>query len=315
MPIKGRVSTTLMILGAILTLAVAVSNAEGEQKSATDDSAIRQAVKTYVEAFNKGDAGAVSSLWSDDAEYVNSSGDVFKGRKEIEALFNKFFEENKELKIDVVVSSIRFPSPEEAVETGTANVKREGAPPQESYYVAEYKKNAGEWKLTNVKEEENSDAYEHLKQLGWLIGEWTDQDENASVTTDYQWCKNKSFITGSFTVYIEDKVDLQGTQVIGWDPAAKEIRSWIFDSLGGFGAAVWTNKDNQWTAESKSVLSDGTKASAINIYTYVDDNTYTFQSIGRQVSGKPLPNIDEVTVVRKQPAEAAPQTDANGVKQ
>ena len=29
------------------------------------------------------------------------------------------------------------------------------------------------------------------------------------------------------------------TQRIGWDPAAKQIRSWEFDSEGGFGEGTW----------------------------------------------------------------------------
>ena len=40
--------------------------------------------------------------------------------------------------------------------------------------------------------------------------------------------------------------DLEGTQVIGWDPAAGTIRSWMFDSDGGFGEGTWSKKDNSW---------------------------------------------------------------------
>ena len=53
--------------------------------------------------------------------------------------------------------------------------------------------------------------------------------------------------------------------------------------------------------KSSSVLSTGEKASAINTYTYVDDNIFTFQSVGREIGGEPMPDIEAVTVVRKQP--------------
>jgi hypothetical protein len=37
----------------------------------------------------------------------------------------------------------------------------------------------------------------------------------------------------------------------------------------------------------------------MNIYTYVDPNTFAWQSVSREVGGELLPDIDEVTVVRK----------------
>ena len=64
--------------------------------------------------------------------------------------------------------------------------------------------------------------------------------------------------------------DLEGTQVIGWDPAAGTIRSWMFDSDGGFGEGIWTKNDNTWIVKFSQVLPDGRKASATNIYTLVD---------------------------------------------
>jgi len=306
--VKSRVITTLLLIGAILVVSITESPGQEQQKPLTDEAAIRMAVQSYVEAFNKGDAAAVASFWSDDAEYVSPSGDRLKGRKKIEAFLKKFFEENKDLKIEASSSSIRFPSANRAVESGKATVTRPGQTPEESLYVAEYVKRREMWKLTSVKEEECSVGYEHLKDLEWLIGEWIDKDENATLDTTYQWSKNKSFITGSFTVYVEGRVDLQGSQIIGWDPVGKTIRSWMFDSQGGFGQATWSRNGNQWIVESSSVLSNGEKASAINIYTHIDNSTFTFQSIGRQIGAELIPNIEEVFVVRKQPVASSTRT-------
>jgi hypothetical protein len=49
-------------------------------------------------------------------------------------------------------------------------------------------------------------------------------------------------------------------------------------------------------------LPDGNRSSAVNIITPVDENSFTWQSINREVAGDILPNVDEVLVVRK-PAE------------
>ena len=40
----------------------------------------------------------------------------------------------------------------------------------------------------------------------------------------------------------KDGFQLSGTEVIGWDPTSRSIRSWVFDSDGSFGQAVWTRR-------------------------------------------------------------------------
>ena len=118
-----------------------------------------------------------------------------------------------------------------------------------------------------------------------------------------RWTKNKSFITRSFGVSVKGRTDLEGTQVIGWDPAKKVIRSWLFDSDGSFGVGIWTRKGDRWTIQALQVLSDGRKATSVNVLTKVDDDTFTWESTGREVAGEVLPNIGPVTVVRKKNAK------------
>ena len=98
---------------------------------------------------------------------------------------------------------------------------------------------------------------------------------------------------------------MEGTQVIGWDPVEKTIRSWMFDSDGGFGQGVWTRKGDNWVVKFSQVLADGREASSINVYKCVDENTYTWKSVGREVGGEQLPNIEEIKVARKSAETAA----------
>jgi hypothetical protein len=154
--------------------------------------------------------------------------------------------------------------------------------------------------MTNVRESDQAPShYEQLKGLEWIVGEWIDRDENSSVHTTCKWTKNKNFISRSFAVSFGDQVNLEGTQVIGWDPSKQVIRSWIFDSDGGFGVGVWSQKGNRWTIRALRVLPDGRKASAVNVLTHVDDNSFTWESTGREVDGELLPNLGPITVVRK----------------
>ena len=92
---------------------------------------------------------------------------------------------------------------------------------------------------------------------------------------------------------------LEGTQVIGFDASTGNIRSSVFDSDGGTATGVWTRKGDSWEAiRSSQVLADGRTASSINIYKLIDDDQFSWRSIGRQVDGEYLPNTESVTVHR-----------------
>jgi uncharacterized protein (TIGR02246 family) len=253
-----------------------------------------------VASFNGGDAAALAELWAADAEFITPSGETFQGRDSILKGFETFFKENEGAKLEVDIASIQIEDANTAVEEGTARVTLPDQSVSETSYVARYTKQDDKWVMKSVREAEKPPShYEQLKALEWFIGEWIDRDEKSSVHTTCRWTKNKNFISRSFAVTFGDQIDLEGTQVIGWDPSKQVIRSWIFDSDGGFGVGIWSQKGNRWTIRALRVLSDGRKASAVNVLTYVDENTFTWESTGREVDGEVLPNLGPITVVRK----------------
>lgn len=303
---KNRLKTNLIVSLCFTMQALAVVQSRANQ--AEDEAAIRKSDEAYVEAYNKRDAKAVAALWSPEAVYVDpDTGDEAVGREEIEKEFATTFAELRDAKLEVIVDSIKFLSPNVAVENGTARITRPKEEPDESTYTALFVKRDGKWLLDRVTEEETPDppspppsSYEHLKELEWMIGSWIDEDEDATVQTDCEWTKNQNFINRSFAVVVGDQVDMAGMQIIGWDPAAKQIRSWIFDSDGGIAEGKWTKKgDNRWIIEQTGILPDGQKSSAVNIMTRVDDNSFTWQSTQRAAGGDLLPDVEEVLVVRK----------------
>ena len=142
----------------------------------------------------------------------------------------------------------------------------------------------------------------------WLVGEWSDVSDDAEVSASVRWSKNRTFLVNSFKVSVKDQDDLEGTQVIGWDAAARQIRSWVFDSDGGFVEGIWSRRGPQWFVRANAVLPDGRRASATNIYTPIDANSFTLKSIGRKLDGQFQPNVEEIKVVKKSAhAEAASQ--------
>ena len=96
-------------------------------------------------------------------------------------------------------------------------------------------------------------------------------------------------------------MEIAGTQIIGWDPAKQEIRSWVFDSSGAFGEGVWSNDENRWTVTSAGTTEDGRKATAVGTYTKTDDG-YEWQSVSREVDDEMLPDIEPIKMIRVGPA-------------
>lgn len=146
---------------------------------------------------------------------------------------------------------------------------------------------------------DDAQATSPLEQLDWMVGQWIDKGENSTITTDCNWTKNRKFLVRSFSIATDGQLSMEGTQVVGWGPIAKQIRSWTFDSEGGFGEGRWIKDGNRWVVKASFTLPSGQRASAVNVFTYVDPNTFRWQSIDREVAGELQPNIPEVTVVRQ----------------
>jgi uncharacterized protein (TIGR02246 family) len=309
--LSGRIAGCwlLVVMAAVLTLTASVGAADTKKPGdKSDEDAIRAAVESYVAAYNRGDAKAVAAHWRESAEWTSPSGQRFQGRPAIEKEMETMFAENKGVHIEVINPSIRFVSPDVAVEEGTVRVIRSAEAPDDATYLAIHVKADGKWKLDSVHETSAPEvpaASSQLQELAWLVGEWIDDSPEATVEANVTWTKNKAFLTYGFKASVPGVDDLEGTQVIGWDPAAGTIRSWMFDSDGGFGEGTWSKKDNDWIIKFNQILPDGGKASATNIYTLVDGNTFTWKSVGRKLDGEFLPNVEEVKMVRKTASSAA----------
>ena len=148
--------TRLLTWSVLVGMLIAAGPAWSAEQAAGSDAEqqIRAVVKDYVEAFNRGDAAAVASFWSEQAEYVVPGGEKVTGRKAIQQVFTKLFAENKGLKLAVDQPSIRVEGPALAIEEGVAIVTREGQVPEVTRYVATHVNEGAAWKLKSVEEVE-----------------------------------------------------------------------------------------------------------------------------------------------------------------
>jgi uncharacterized protein (TIGR02246 family) len=264
--------------------------------------AIQKQAAAFVDAFHKGDATAVAAFWAPDGDYTDQTGQHLSGREAIEKAFAALFAEHKGLKVRVEGHSLRFVTPDVAIEEGTTEVfPPNGGPPSKARYTNVLVKKEGQWLLSCVRETPFAppNNYRHLRGLEWAIGDWAGEAPEGGVERlSVGWGENQNFLLATFSLTVKDVPVGSATQRIGWDPEAKRIRSWVFDETGGFGEGSWSQDGQKWVVKTTSVLRDGKKASATYVLAPVDADTITLQARDRSVNGKKLPDTKEVKMKR-----------------
>jgi len=164
-------------------------------------------------------------------------------------------------------------------------------------------------RTSQVAEQDVTPSESALNELAWMVGDWIDDDENATIESSVKWSKNGAFLIRSFRVSNVMAEPLSGMQVIAWDPAEKRIRSWTYDSRGGFGEESWSRTGDRWSSRTRFTLPDGRRASAMQVMTRIDDDAFRWKVVSRVIDGSLQPDTDEVKVVRKpaEPAATAPE--------
>jgi uncharacterized protein (TIGR02246 family) len=272
-------------------------------KHADDEAAIRANVAAFVRAYNVGDAKAIAALFMKDAFIMDKEGNTSEGRKAIKETFAALFKEAPQRRLEVAIESLRFIGTDMAVEIGTTKETRaRGEPPEEDAYTVMHVKRDGKWLMAVVREAEGKPptSHEMLRPLAWLIGEWVDDGGSVVVNSSCRWSEDKHFLLQEFRMQIEGKEAMKVSQRIGWDPVAKRIRSWVFDSEGGFVENVWTQTTEGWIIKATGVRPDGTSASATNYLIPTGRDGYVWRSKDR-VAGDEVLSPVEVKVVRKPP--------------
>jgi len=268
-----------------------------------DETAIRSNIAHFVKAYNAGDAQAVAALFTAEGLAIDKDGNESRGRPAITETFATLFAGAPGRRIEVSVESIRFLGPDLAMEVGTTKeTSAAGEPPEYDRYTVLHVKRKGKWQMALARDEEGPVAtgHEALQPLSWLVGEWVDDGGSAVVYSSCRWSKDRNFLLQNFKLQVSGKTAMNVSQRIGWDPVAKCIRSWVFDSDGGFGQSVWTREDNGWIIRATGVRPDGTTASATNFLTPTGKDGYVWRSTDRVVGSERQPSV-EVRVARKPP--------------
>ncbi len=305
-PSGARRRSVLPAAVAILALASLAFAAEKRDAASPAESEIRATADAFVKAFNAGDAKAVGALWAPDAEYSDESGQSIQGRAAIEKEYAAVFRQRLGAIMTVKIESIRFPASDIAIVKGVARVKSPGGiADTAARYTVVHAKRDGKWVMVFGRDAPFVAASneDYLKDLEWLIGDWTPDSKDLPLRLHFEWIAQRNFIRNTYTVTRDGKSALTGGQIIGWNPKLGRIVSWHFDAQGGFGEDVWTRDGKKWVIEAKGMLRDGSESTAVNIVTPVDANSFVWQSVRRTLDRVGLPDTAAAKLVRGQPAK------------
>jgi len=295
-------SITLFSILTLASLPLSSLPASAANQETADKDTILDNAKAFVDAFEKGDAKAVAALWAEDGDYVDLDGRHLQGRTAIEDAFKEFFKENKGLKLRIDVKSVRFVTPDVAIEDGTSSViPSDGAPPGPASYPNVHVKKGGQWVLQSVREAPYTPPgnYEHLHGLDWAVGEWVDEGNGPEIDhVTFEWTDDGNFLISTQDVTVKNTLVSRATEWIGWDPATSQIRSWSFVADGSIGENTWSTEGDQWIVKTNANLPNGKKLAATNIITRNGPDAITWQSKDRTLDGKPLPDVSEIKMKR-----------------
>ncbi len=274
--------------------------------SSSDEQAIRAVADAFKAAFDKHDADAIAALFLPDAKVITEDGTEIEGRKTIAELFANQFAENPDTKIEVNVDSIKFVGSELAFEVGrTKTTSAPGEAPELSCYTVVHVKRDGKWMMALARDADgdNPTNHERLQPLAWLVGDWIDESDEATVSTSCKWSDDKNFLMQHIQVQRAGKVAMTVSQRIGWDSVQKCVHSWVFDSEGGFGEGLWTRTDDGWIIKANGIRNDGSTASATNSIIRVGKDAFIWRSTDRVAAGQ-VGDPVQVRIVRKPPTSA-----------
>jgi uncharacterized protein (TIGR02246 family) len=251
----------------------------------------------YREAFNAGNASQLADLHGKDAAWIDSNGNVHSGRDAIRAVLAKAFTAAPGRTIEFVVDQVRPLGDDVLLETGSSIVTGPDGERSTSAYTTVYAKDGDEWRIAQITETapatEPSPASQ-LSALQWLEGKWRGEDTQRPITLEIVEAQNGNFLTIKYA-FGENGSEGASTEIVGYDAAEDRVRSWTFDSAGGFSEAVWQSDGANWLLVSKSVNPDGTRGSSqLEIRPAADGRSFTVEGYNRESGGVPMPKLGPV---------------------
>lgn len=303
-----------VVCGACLVLAtllVSADAARGQTTATPVPAGVAAVVKAIaaeseatVKAFNAGDSAALAAMFIADGELVDENGTVTESRAEIAALFKRFFERFPQATLEMEVTDAREVGDDVVIEEGVRRITTaQGAAAAQVRYVAVRTKQGDTWPLASYREFSDDplpSPAEMLASLDWIVGDWVDESPEGKTQISYRWSEDGNFLIGEYNLSVGGQAAAKSVQRIGWDPVEGTLRSWTFDSDGGFSEGEWLGTDDGWVVKSEATLPDGTIGSATVSIRPSDADHFVVESTDRIVGGAEEADF-KLVIARKPP--------------
>ncbi len=292
-----KITTVVAFIVAALTGAAV---AQTPEEVSPEKAAVLALDRAYEAAFAKRDDAAMAAFFTEDAEQTTEDGTLLTGRAEIEKAITAGLKSNPGATLAIAMDSVRLLTPEVAVEKGASTVTTKDGETRESLFTAIYVKKEGGWKISQLTETAlpPASSRERLAELEWLVGSWAEKDGDTSIDSTFEWARGGNFLTRNLTVKRREETTLEGWQIIGWDAGQERIRSWTFDTEGGFSEGVWTRDGDSWLIRDSGTLPDGSHTTAEQTITKTGADKFTWQANNRTLGGEPQPGTDRFEINR-----------------
>jgi uncharacterized protein (TIGR02246 family) len=276
------------------------------QTESASTTAVNESAKRFVADYNRHDARAAASAFTPKGVFITENGTRISGREAIEGHFASVFAAAPEAHLELHVESVHLVTSNVALEEGdVAFTAAPGTPAQTSRYVALHVYQDGRWLLERARDFAVDEAprsnHDRLLELEWLVGGWMEEGEDSFVTTSCRWTDDRNYLLQEFTIRIGGVPPVTGSMRIGWDPLTRQIKSWTFDSDGGYSEALWTHGTDQWVLKTRGVTHQGSSFAGTSILRHVNENTLSWESRDRVEGGVLVPDRGPLLVTRRPP--------------
>ncbi|MFZ4483453.1 MAG: YybH family protein [Chthoniobacterales bacterium] len=296
------------IAKVVLGLAVAGligSTALAAEANDSAKAAIAKVGQAFAKAFEAGDAQGVAAAWTPDGEYTDLDGVTFRGRADIQNLFERVFASTPGRTISIESESLTFPAPGVALESGVTTVAGQAGPsPSRARFANVFVEQNGQWLIASVHDSPfvAPDRSQELGPLAPLLGVWTaDLGEGQEIRVEAAPNATGNFVLLERTVFQNGQPVGGGTEWIAWDAANKSIRSWSFESDGGFSESDWKSEGHALVVSTRATLRNGSKVEEVQKLSGAEDGLLVFEAVSLSLDGAKQPLAKPVKFKRPGP--------------
>jgi uncharacterized protein (TIGR02246 family) len=136
---------------SVLAIALALATPAARQKTAGEDEAIRDVVRRYTSARERGNATELAALFTADADQLTSSGEWRRGRAELVPGTLASSKNNTGTRT-ITIKTVRFPAPGVAIADGEYVIAAsQGTAARNMWTSFVMVRNEGHWQISAIR--------------------------------------------------------------------------------------------------------------------------------------------------------------------